>query len=448
MTPFRNRLKTPEEIELGLKRGELSSVLRQLEEHENVFFALRAEIRVFEQRYEQVLGGRISELEDLEWQLNGLLGRGDAIAAETAGDDEGFAQFRNRTDLLDDEGEPERHVPQKSLKNLYREVAKAIHPDLAADEEDRLRRQELMAVANHAYDVGDRKALEDILCDWEQGPELISGMDVAMELVRVIRQIARARQNIHAVQLQIEELKLTDIYRFKQRVDEARADGIDLLAEMSATVDLDIMKIKKRLTLLRGEEQEREEQSPPPLETRLIRFPEDQNCGALYVRRAGSVDYRDWQRLGTARGVREIFLEQALRLDVKGKTELETRFLESLLPDDLQALFLYDIDDSAMVHLSHLIGLQELYLSNTAVTDQGLLQLMPLRGLRRLYIYHTAISDVGLYYLSGLTDLKWLTCSGTGITFAGMEKFRQMLPACKAVSFEWKHGKSYDRSSV
>lgn len=441
MSPFRNRLKTPEEIELGLKRCELANVQCQLAEQENVFFALRSEIRTFEQRYEQILGGRIGELEDLEWQLNGLLGRGDEMpAGETIRSEENFSQFRHRTDLLDDDGEPERHAPQKSLKNLYREVAKAIHPDLAADEEERLRRQELMSVANHAYDVGDRKTLEDILCDWEQGPELISGMDVAMELVRVIRQIARARQNIHAALLQIEELKQTDIYRFKLRVDEAQADGIDLLAEMAATVDLDIIKIKNRLSLLRGDGHDAKEKGMPPLETRLIRFPPEQHCGSLYVRRAGSVDYRDWQRLGNARGVREIFLEQAVRLDVKGTTELETRFLESLQPDDLQALFLYDIDDSALKYLAHLSGLQELYLSNTTVSDQGLLQLMPLQGLRRLYIYHTAISDVGLYHLSGLSGLKWLTCSGTGITVSGMAKFRQMLSGCKAVSFEWKHG--------
>jgi seryl-tRNA synthetase len=36
----------------------------------------------------------------------------------------------------------------------------------------RLRRQELMAFANQAYATGDRAALEEILIDWELGPEL------------------------------------------------------------------------------------------------------------------------------------------------------------------------------------------------------------------------------------------------------------------------------------
>lgn len=441
MSPYRNRLKTPEEIELAKKREELATVQRQLTEHEKAFFTLRSEIHIFEQLYEQILGVRICKLEDLEWQLNGLLGNREELSVSTSSStDESFAQFHYRTDLLDD-GDAGGYTQQKSLKNLYREVAKAIHPDLAPDDEERIRRQELMAVANQAYEVGDRKALEEILCDWEQGLELVSGMDVVMELVRVIRQIARARQNIHAVMLQIEELKITDIFQFKQRVDEAMKEGIDLMAEMAATVDLDIAKTQKRLALLRGDSQAADDINSPPLETRLIRFPAEQSCGTLYVRSIGSVDYRDWQRLGGARGVKEVFLDQAVRLDVKGTAELEARFLKSLQPTDLQALFLYEIGDNALACLTHLSGLQELYLSNTTVTDDGLRLLGALQGLRRLYIYHTAIGDAGLFNLAGLHSLKWLTCSGTGITEEGLARYRQMLPECKVVSFEWRHGK-------
>jgi len=264
---------------------------------------------------------------------------------------------------------------------------------------------------------------------------------VALELVRVIRLIARAQQNIHAVTCQIDELRMTDIYGFKLRVDEARTDGIDLMEEMAATVDLDIAKTRNRLAALRGESDAADDRYAPPLETRLIRFPVDYSCGTLYERSGGSVDYRDWRRMGNARGTREVFLDKSLRLDVRGTTEIETRFLDALLPDDLQALFLYDIDDSALVHIAHLSGLNELYLSNTTISDQGLGQLNVLKGLRRLYIYNTAISDAGLHNLVSLTGLKWLTCSSTGITEDGLASFRQQLPGCKVVSFTWRHGK-------
>lgn len=441
MSPFRNRLKTPEEIELDRKRSKLASAQSQLAERERAFTALKAEIRRFEHVYEEILGTRIAELEEFEWQLNGLLGTQDVSTVTGASlRDEAFVFHHNRTDLLDDDELP-LDVPQKSLKNLYREVAKAIHPDLASDEEQRHRRQELMAMANNAYEMGDRSVLEDILCDWELGPDMLSGLDVAMELVRVIRQIARVQQNIHAVNRQIEELKTTSIYCFKQRVDEALSDGIDLMAEMADTIEIDIAKIRNRLAVLRGDSEFGSGLDGTAPVTRIIRFPVEYSCGILFERNKGSVDYRDWRRLGNARGVREFFLDKALRLDLKGPGEKDTHFLESLQADDLQALFLNDIDDSILVHLAHLTGLQELYLSNTSVSDEGLQLLQSLHGLKRLNIYHTKIGDTGLMNLALLKGLKWLTCSGTGITEEGLNRFRQALPGCKTVSFKWRYEK-------
>jgi len=441
MTAAYNKLKSPEEIELGKKKNELARIQEQLAVHEQAFAELRQGIKKFEQLYEQLLGGRISILEDLEWQLKGMLGSEGTADADDSLQQDDFTHFQTRSDLLDDDADPVKTSAQKSLKSLYREVAKAIHPDLASDDEQRAYRQELMAVANNAYETGDRTVLEDILHEWEQGPEMISGIDIAMELVRVIRQIARMQQNIYAVLSKIDELKATDIYIFKQRVEESGLDGVDLMAEMAATLDLDIVRTRRRLAALRGDQETAEEQNGPPLETRLIRFPSDRSCGMLYERNQGSVDYREWQRLGSARGVREVQLEKAVRLDVKGSTESELSFLDQQQPDDLQALFLYDINDSALAHLVHLSGLQEIYLSNTTVSDEGLRQLTKLRGLNRLYIYHTKIGDKGLLNLTKLTGLKWLTCSGTEITEEGLARFRQALPGCRAVNFKWRHGK-------
>ena len=442
MGPYHNRLKTPEEIELLKKREELSRFQWNLTELEQSYVALKVEIRQFEQQYEALLGARIRLLEDLEWQMKGLLGNNDIISdSDSLDSEETVSHFHHRTDLLDDDDTFVPNEPQKSLKSLYREVAKAIHPDLASDEEDRLRRQELMTIANQAYGVGDRAALKDILCDWELGPEPGPSTNIALELVRVIRLIARVQQNIHEVIRQIEELKTTDIYCFKLRIDETSLDGVDLMAEMAAKVDLDIVKARQRLAALRGEVDVREQHGPPVLATRLLSFPVDQVCGVLYERSAGSVDYRDWQRLGNARGVREVLLDKAVRLDVKGKGGVGLQFLDVLLPDDLQALYLYDIDNSALEHLAHFSGLDELYLSNTTVSDEGILILGALQGLRRLSIYHTAISDAGLDNLALLKGLKWLTCSGTGITDAGLNRFRRQVPGCKAVNFEWRYGK-------
>jgi len=438
--PFRNRLKTPEEVELERKQRELKRYQVELDDWGRMFSGLKAEISTFEQLYEDTIGGRITVLEDLEWQLNGILGAEKTPhRLEPLSDEQTFNHFHHTTDLLDEEDESPPDTSSMSIKSLYRGVAKAVHPDLASDESDRLRRQELMAIANHAYESGDRKSLEELFRDWEAGTGTVSGKDVASELVRVIRQIAQAQQNIHAVILQIDELKQTDIYRFKLRVAEAQEEGIDLLAEMVAKADDDIALLRRRLSLLRGEEDVTESRNSPHVKTRVIRFPADKSYGTLYVRNISSMDYRDWQWLGNARGVKEAFLDKAVRLDVKGGDGSGLDFLDSLHPEDLQALFLSDIDDSALEHVTRLTGLQELCFSNTAVSEEGLAQLAPLCGLQRVYIYHTAIGDQGLHKLTCLKGLKWLTCSGTTISEEGLKRFREEMPGCKVVNFKWRY---------
>jgi len=42
-----------------------------------------------------------------------------------------------------------------AVRKLFRDVARAIHPDLAADEDARTRRHAIMAAANRAYALGD-----------------------------------------------------------------------------------------------------------------------------------------------------------------------------------------------------------------------------------------------------------------------------------------------------
>lgn len=440
MTPFKNRLKTPEEVELEHKYQLLAGVKADLQRREQEYSRLKLEIRKFEQTYEEMLGFRIQTLEDLEWQLMGLLGesKADGPAQSLKQQSPSYTHFQHTTDLLDDDETP-RDGANLSLKTLYRGVAKAVHPDLAADEAECLRRQELMALANEAYQAGNRQVLIDLLSEWEQAPVSYgSELDIALELVRVIRQLAAIQQNIHAVVRQTEELKQSDIYHFKLRVDDALSDGVDLLVDMAAAVDLDIARIRRRLSTVRGESAEPGDNTVP-FETRIIRFPAGQNCGTLFIRKATSLDFRDWQRIGVARGAKEVFLDTSLRLDVKGDSGLDMSFLGEMQPNDLQSLFLYGCDDTAIRHITHLTGLQELYLSDAEVTDQGLALLRPLPSLQRLSIYHTAIGDKGLLKLAKIPGLKWLTCSGTAATEEGLMKFRKAKPGCKTVNFKWRY---------
>src|SRR6185369_7426016 len=103
-------------------------------------------------------------------------------------------------------------------------------------------------------------------------------------------------------------------------------------------VDLDIARIRRRLATVRGEAGESAGADGAHFETRIVRFPPDQNCGTLFIRKESSIDFRDWQRIGIARGAKEIFLDTSLRLDIPAGNGMDTSFLKDLQPGDLQSL--------------------------------------------------------------------------------------------------------------
>jgi len=436
------RLKFPEEIELESKETELERLKEIRKSRLDNLAKLKVELRTFERVYHQVIGVRVSELDALETQICGedeeSCDTGDEIPSHH--EDE-WSGHLHASDLInnDDEASAE-NIAQKNLKTLYREIAKNIHPDLAHHEQDRKKREKLMAEANSAYADEDREALLKILKDWEQSADKSRGMNIGDELIRIIRLIYKERENIHDLESQIETIISTDTYVFKQRVDDSLGKGIDLLAEMAATVDLNIANARKRLNAIRGETV-LQETVTSNAHTRLIRFPSDLSCGVLYSRSRDSINYCDWQKLCNAKGARTVPVQMAVRLDVRGDLTPDLRFLKALQPEDLQSLFMYEVTDIALEYITHLNSLEEIYLSDSAISDEGMAKLSGLPALKRIYLYHVNISDTGLISLYGLRNLNQLTCSGTKITEAGLARLQKAIPAIKTLSFPWRYGK-------
>ena len=151
---------TPEERELSQKREELSNLQILLAQRELDLTTLQAELHAFERRYFRVVGVRYAELDEVEAEI------ADRLARSSPQDQEmrmRAAQARDRAKESAHEskivqktaGRAEKFKPSDDLKKLYRDVAKAIHPDLATDDEDRARRQRFMAEANQAYEEGN-----------------------------------------------------------------------------------------------------------------------------------------------------------------------------------------------------------------------------------------------------------------------------------------------------
>src|SRR3990172_5564597 len=245
------RRQTPEEKELHKKLSELATLEAELTQHELDLATIQGELRAFENRYLRVIGVRYAELDKIEAQIAEALARlnpKDNKAKERAEKARYQAQeSAHATGNIQEQKESLKFKPSENLKKLYREVAKSIHPDLSTDEEERARRQQLMADANRAYEEGDEERLQAILREWESSPESVKGEGPGAELVRVIRKIAQVEERLPTIEIEIAQLKESDLYKLKIKAEEAEKERRDLLSEMAGQIDKQIADASKRL---------------------------------------------------------------------------------------------------------------------------------------------------------------------------------------------------------
>jgi DNA repair exonuclease SbcCD ATPase subunit len=245
------RFRSPEDEELERKRIELEEVQSELAESELELATLRSELLAFERRYLEVVGTRYAEIDRLEAQIAEAAARrnpADKSARQKA--ESARARADESAEALGDAGQepPGRAFePSEELKSLYRQAAKELHPDLTTDEEERLRRKRAMADLNKAYEECDEQRIRQILAEWRSSPEQVRGDDTAAQLVRVIREIAQARNRLEAIKGEIEDLTRGELYRLKTQVEEAATRGQNLLGEIAGHLDARIEDARAQL---------------------------------------------------------------------------------------------------------------------------------------------------------------------------------------------------------
>ena len=243
-TEITHRL-SPEEEELAKKRQDLALLQAELAERELFLTNLRAELAAFEGQYLRHVGTLYAELDEWNAKIAERLAEqeGTEDARSAAGQARTQAEESNSS-VHGEAAEAREFTPSAEMKALYREVAKRVHPDLATDEADRRKREQLMAEANAAYQRGDTEALRRILEEYGSSPESVKGVGVAVDLVRVIRQIKQVRSRLSQIELVIATLIDSDIAKLRAKVEAARAEGRELLTEMAEDV-------RKRIDLAR-----------------------------------------------------------------------------------------------------------------------------------------------------------------------------------------------------
>jgi hypothetical protein len=251
MSPLPLKTQTPEEDEIEKKLAELKSLEMELVRRELELRTLSSQLQAFNAKYTQAVGHLILELDQLEAQI--------AVLHAQKNPDNRSAQEKARrtwqrpqeteqsTDAFSAEDVTQEFTPSKRIKELYREVAKRIHPDLITDEEEKNRRSELMAEANRAYAEGDEKALEEILRLWKTRSHAVQGEPISARLVHTIKEIAQVKKRLEVIAEELARYRSGQLFELFIEYEKAVTEGRDPFGIRAAKLTEAIELAKKVL---------------------------------------------------------------------------------------------------------------------------------------------------------------------------------------------------------
>ncbi len=243
------QILSPQAEALHARRREMVALRQSLAEKELELSTVKAELHIFERRYQSVVGPMYAELDQVRAQVLGLASRFYPKAknfreeAESASEQAREFQQENQ----DIEKPTEEFKPPENLKKLFRQVAKKIHPDLASSAMEREHRHELMAKLNHAYDRLDEEAIRSVLIEWEAEGPFQETYELGEQLVRVVSQISQVRKRMNVILNELEDLTLTEMYQLKLNIESAKCEGHDLLQEIADDIEAKIKKAKSKI---------------------------------------------------------------------------------------------------------------------------------------------------------------------------------------------------------
>lgn len=250
------RKKTPEEREIDKKQAEFTQIQNILSQKELDLTTIKIELRIFECEYIRSVGIRYAELDRLEALITEARSAQfptDRSARHRANDS------RARAEQSAHEAEASQPVMQQpefktddDIKKLYRELAKLVHPDLALDEDDRTRRHAIMSEVNQAYSSGDKIRLQTIFDEHIQNSKSNEARIIGAELINIIRKIAQVEERLEQIETESVTLQNSDLFKLYRRIEKAKTQGQDLLAEMANDVVRSIDANRQILAELKG----------------------------------------------------------------------------------------------------------------------------------------------------------------------------------------------------
>jgi len=239
------RSRPPDDRDLRDLRARVSEQGSLLDARLARLTRFESDLDAFKIRYRQEVGRLHDELDELDHEIAELE---LAELARQLGPD--------RTDWPStpaaEPSEPAPRFTTDAVRKLFRDVAKAVHPDFADSEHARQRRHTLMIEANRAYALGDERRLREILHGWESNAMPTSDGDADTVRLQLLRRLARIQDQLEAVDGDLAALEDSPLWKLKVMSDDAAAIGRDLIREVVRALTRDIMVARNRRDAIRS----------------------------------------------------------------------------------------------------------------------------------------------------------------------------------------------------
>ena len=238
----------PNAAGLAEKRERLAAVRAALAEREADIAQFRAQFKVFEGHYLRRVGVLYAELDEIAARITEReVDLYDSDSARRRAREARQRAQETHEAAFGAEQEPVEFDPSPSLKTLFREVARRIHPDFASDEAEQKHFTLLMTRANHAYSCGDAETLQRLLDDHLDVNAAVADEGDGVTLLRLARQIQHAVRDIAALDREHQTLLQSEIGQLYTDAEAAAHEDRDLLAELAASVRERIADAQYRL---------------------------------------------------------------------------------------------------------------------------------------------------------------------------------------------------------
>jgi predicted nucleic acid-binding Zn-ribbon protein len=252
------------EEQLARLRQQIEAAEAELANREAKLVDLRVELSAFRLEYDTRVGRKVTELEEVEAEIQRCQQRISQYRQWGAGGPPktrtGAAyvpaeeQYRRTWQQPEEPPSPPPAKPvdaatKAQIKKLYRQLCRRFHPDLTQDAAERAWRTEMMTAVNAAYAARSLVELQALTEKPDRSPSVETGTD-EQRLAALRDRLQQIQRRLREVEQEIRELTNSPTMQMNLDIKFAQRQGRDLLAEMAADVEKDLTRKRVELDFL------------------------------------------------------------------------------------------------------------------------------------------------------------------------------------------------------